>query len=178
MREDLKEIIFTEEQIKERVGELGAQISKDYAGKVPLFIGILKGSFVFLADLVRSIDIKCEIRFLIASSYGLSYLTSGTVRLGSELDFEIAGRDVIIVEDILDSGITLSATRKLISNNNPASLKICTMLDKPARRQVPIDAEYVGFLCPDEFVVGYGLDFAECYRNLPYVASLKPEMYS
>ena len=177
MIDDLQEIIFTEDQIKKRVEELGMQISREYAGKAPLLIGILKGSFIFLADLVRNIDLKCEIRFLIASSYGFSYVTSGTVKVG-ELDFEIVGRDVILVEDILDSGITLSAMRKLIAGNDPATLKICALLDKPARRQVPMEADYVGFLCPDEFVVGYGLDFAECYRNLPFVASLKPEMYS
>ena len=177
MIEDLNETIFTEEQLHGRIKELGAQISRDYAGKAPLLIGILKGCFVFLADLVRCIDLKCEIRFLVASSYGFSYVTSGTVKVG-ELDFEIAGRDVIIVEDILDSGVTLSAMRKLISANDPATLKVCVLLDKPSRRQLPFEADYVGFMCPDEFVVGYGLDFAECYRNLPYVASLKPEIYS
>ena len=177
MKDDLKEIIFTEEQISERIKELGSQISSEYVGKTPLLIGILKGSFMFLADLARNIDLKCEIRFIVASSYGFSYVTSGTVRVG-DLDFEIAGRDVIIVEDILDSGVTLSAMRKLISSNDPATLKICTLLDKPSRRQIPMEADYVGFMCPDEFVVGYGLDYAECYRNLPYVASLKPEMYS
>ncbi|MCL2046376.1 MAG: hypoxanthine phosphoribosyltransferase [Oscillospiraceae bacterium] len=178
MVNDLKEIIFTQEQISERVSQLGAQINMDYAGKNPLLIGILKGCFVFFADLARHIDLKCEIRFILASSYGFSSITTGNVKVGTELDFEIAGRDVIIIEDILDSGITLSAMRKLLLRNEPQSLKICTLLDKPTRRQIPIDADYVGFECPDEFVVGYGLDYAEGYRNLPYIASLKPEIYS
>ena len=177
MKNDLQEILYTEEQIAQRVKELGAQISKDYAGKVPLMIGVLKGCFVFFADIARCIDLQCEIRFLIVSSYGFASVTSGTVKIGAELDFEIAGRDVIIIEDILDSGITLSELRKLVEEHNPASLKICALLDKPARRQVPMEVDYVGFVCPDEFLVGYGLDYAERYRNLPFIASLKPEVY-
>ena len=178
MKEDLKEILFTVEQIKQRVRELGTQINTDYSGKIPLMIGVLKGCFVFFADLARSIDIKCEIRFLIASSYGFSSVTSGVVKIGTELDFDIAGRDVIIIEDILDSGVTLSALCDIIKEQGPASLKVCALLDKPARRRVAISADYLGFTCPDEFIVGYGLDYAERYRNLPYIASLKPEIYS
>ena len=178
MKDDLKDILFSEEIIKRRVTELGAEINRDYAGKTPLMIGILKGCFIFFADLARCINLKCEIRFLIASSYGFSSVTSGTVSIGSELDFEIAGHDVILIEDILDSGVTLSTLRKHVLEHNPLSLKICTLLDKPARRQVSINADYVGFMCPDEFIVGYGLDFAERYRNLPFIASLKPEIYS
>jgi len=177
MREDLKEILFTEDQIRQRVKELGARINEDYAGKSPLLIGVLKGCFVFCADLARCIDLKCEIRFLIVSSYGFSSVTSGTVTIGSELDFDIKGRDVIIIEDILDSGVTLEALRELILSHCPSSLKICALLDKPARRQIEINADYLGYICPDEFIVGYGLDYAECYRNLPYIASLKPEIY-
>ena len=177
MREDLKEILYTEEQIAQRVKEMGAQISKDYTGRAPLMIGVLKGCFVFFADIARCVDLQCEIRFLIVSSYGFSSVTSGSVKIGPELDFEITGRDVIIIEDILDSGITLSALKDLISAHKPSSLKICTLLDKPARRQVPIVVDYVGFECPDEFLVGYGLDYAERYRNLPFIASLKPEIY-
>ena len=177
MREDILEIIYTEEQIAQRVKELGDQISNDYAGRVPLLIGVLKGCFVFFADLARCIEEKCEIRFLVASSYGFSSVTSGTVSIGTNFDFEITGRDVILIEDILDSGHTLSALQELVSQHNPASLKICVLLDKPVRRQVEVNADYVGFVCPDEFVVGYGLDFAECYRNLPFIASLKPEIY-
>ena len=178
MTDDLKEILFSDVQIARRVKELGAQISRDYAGKTPLLIGVLKGCFVFFADLARCIDLKCEIRFLVASSYGFSALTSGTVKIGSELDFVITGRDVILIEDILDTGVTLSALRDIIARQEPASLKVCALLDKPSRRQVPFDVDYLGFTCPDEFLVGYGLDYAECYRNLPYIASLKPEIYS
>lgn len=178
MKNDLKDIIYSEEDIEKRVIELGKQITMDYADKSPLLIGVLKGCFVFFADLSRHIDLGCEIRFLTASSYGFSSVTSGKVRIGNELDYEIKGRDVIIIEDILDSGVTLAALRDFISARSPASLKICALLDKAARRQVPIEADYLGFHCPDEFVVGYGLDYAERYRNLPFIASLKPEIYS
>jgi len=178
MQEKIKEILFSEEEINIRVQELGAQITRDYAGKLPLLIGVLKGCYVFLADIARNIDLECEIRFITASSYGSSTITSGDVKVGMDFDFEIEGRDVLIIEDILDSGVTLTSLRDVILNRKPASLKICTLLDKPARRQTPIISEYVGFECPDEFVVGYGLDFAESYRNLPYVAVLKPEAYS
>ena len=178
MHEDIREIIFTEEEIRERIRELGAEITADYAGKEPLLIGVLKGCYVFLGDIARSIDLDCEIRFITASSYGISTITSGDVRIGMDFDFPIAGRDVLIIEDILDSGITLTTLRNFIQARNPASLKICTLLDKPARRQAPINPDYTGFICPDEFVVGFGLDYAERYRNLPYVAVLKPEIYS
>ena len=178
MKEDLKEVLFSEEKIKQRVKELGAQISRDYAGKTPLLIGVLKGCFVFFADLARCIDLKCEIRFLIASSYGFSSVTSGKVNICKELDFSIEGRDVIIIEDILDSGVTLNALIEHVSEYSPSSIKICAFLDKPARRQKNVSVDYLGYDCPDEFVVGYGLDYAECYRNLPYIASLKPEVYS
>ena len=178
MRDDLKEIIFSKEQIQQRVKELGALLTSEYAGRSPLLLGVLKGCFVFLADVARCMDLACEIRFLTASSYGFSSVTSGKVKIGKDFDFEIEGRDVIIIEDILDSGVTLTALRDFVMARSPASLKICALLDKPARRQVPIEADYLGFVCPDEFVVGFGLDYAERYRNLPYIASLKPEVYS
>jgi len=178
MTEDIKEIIFSSESLQQRVKEMGARITIDYEGKSPLLIGVLKGCFIFLADLSRSIDLDCEIRFLTASSYGFASVTSGKVKIARDTDFDIEGRDVIIIEDILDSGVTLTALRDYVSEKSPASIKICTLLDKPARRKAPINADYVGFECPDEFVVGYGLDYAESYRNLPYVASLKPEIYS
>jgi hypoxanthine phosphoribosyltransferase len=178
MENDLKDIIFSEEIIHKRVKELGIQITQDYKGISPLLIGVLKGCFVFLADISRSINLDCEIRFLTASSYGFSSVTSGKVKIEKNFDYEIKGRDVIIFEDILDSGVTLTALRDYIMECSPASLKICSLLDKPARRQVPIEADYLGFVCPDEFVVGYGLDYAERYRNLPFIASLKPEIYS
>jgi len=164
--------------IQKRVAELGAELSREYAGKSLLLIGVLKGCFIFLADLSRKIDLECEIRFLTASSYGFSSVSSGKVNIDRDIDFDVEGKDVLIIEDILDSGITLTALRAFIAKHKPASLKVCTMLDKPERRQLPITADYTGFECPNEFVVGYGLDYGECYRNLPYVASLKPEVYS
>jgi len=178
MKDDINEIIFTEEELRRRIKELGEQITADYAGKSPLLIGILKGCFVFLADISRSIELDCEIRFLTASSYGFSSVTSGKVKIEKDIDFDISGRHVIIIEDILDSGITLTALCEYIMKRVPASLKICALLDKHARRQLPISVDYLGFECPDEFVVGYGLDYAERYRNLPFIASLKPEIYS
>jgi len=178
MRDDIRDILFTEDEIDTRVKELGARITLDYAGKSPLLIGVLKGCFVFLADIARYIELDCEIRFLTASSYGFASVTSGKVKIDKDIDFEIEGRDVLIIEDILDSGVTLNALRKYVLDRKPASIKICTLLDKPTRRQVSIAADYIGFECPNEFVVGYGLDYAERYRNLPYVAVLKPEIYS
>jgi len=178
MENDIKDIIFSKKEIQKRVEELGVQITQEYADKKPLLIGVLKGCFVFLADISRCMNLDCEIRFLTASSYGFSSVTSGKVKIGKDFDYEIEGRDVIIIEDILDSGVTLSALRDFVTERSPASLKICSLLDKPTRRQVPIEADYLGFKCPDEFVVGYGLDYAERYRNLPYIASLKPEIYS
>ena len=178
MKDDICKVIFSEEDIQRRVRELGATITEDYAGKSPMLIGVLKGCFVFLADIARCIELDCEIRFLTASSYGFSSVTSGSVKIGKDFDYEIEGKDVIIIEDILDSGVTLTALRDYVMQRSPASLKICTMLDKPERRQIPITSDYTGFICPNEFVVGYGLDYGERYRNLPYVASLKPEVYS
>jgi len=178
MRDDIKDILFSSGDIDKRVKEIGAQITRDYTGKSLLIIGVLKGCFVFLADLARCIDLRCEVRFLTASSYGFRSAPSGEVKIDRKIDFEVDGRDILIVEDILDSGMTLSTLREYIMECSPASIGICTLLDKPSRRKVPIQADYTGFLCPDEFVVGYGLDYAERYRNLPYVASLKPEIYS
>jgi len=178
MNEYIKEVLFSEEAIRLRVEELGAKITSDYAGKDILLIGVLKGCYVFLADLARRIELDCEIRFITASSYGKGVISSGDVRIGMDFDFEIENRDVLIVEDILDSGITLTVLQGFISKRNPASLRICTLLDKPARRRAEIEPDYTGFECPDEFVVGYGLDYAERYRNLPFVAVLKPEAYS
>ena len=175
---DIKEILYTEEVIRKRVEELGAQLTKDYAGKSVLIIGVLKGCFIFLADLSRHMDLECEIRFLTASSYGFSSVSSGKVNIDGDIDFDVEGKDVLIIEDILDSGITLTALRAFVAKHKPASLKVCTLLDKPERRQLPITADYTGFECPNEFVVGYGLDYSERYRNLPFVASLKPEVYS
>ena len=178
MKNDIKDILFSEEMIQKRIREMGAELSEQYAGKSLLFIGVLKGCFIFLADLVRQVDLECEIRFLTASSYGFSSVSSGKVNIDREIDFDVNGKDVLIIEDILDSGITLTALRAFVAKHKPASLKICALLDKPERRQLPITADYTGFECPNEFVVGYGLDYGERYRNLPFVASLKPEVYS
>lgn len=178
MHKDIKEILFTEDAIKKRVGELGTQITRDYAGTRPLLIGVLKGSFIFLADLVRRIEQSCEIRFVSASSYGFSSVSAGSVKIGQEIDFQMEDRDIILIEDILDTGVTLSALRDFVAEYKPSSLKICAMLDKPSHREVEITADYLGFECPDDFIVGYGLDYAERYRNFPYIASLKPEVYS
>jgi len=178
MRNDIKDILFSEEMIQKRVAELGAELSQVYAGKPVMIIGVLKGCFMFLADLARHLDLECEIRFLTASSYGFSSVSSGRVSIDKDIDFDVEGKDVIIIEDILDSGITLTALRAFVAKHKPASLKVCTFLDKPERRQLPITADYTGFECPNEFVVGYGLDYSERYRNLPFVASLKPEVYS
>ena len=178
MHEDIKEILFSEDTIKNRVKELGARMTLDYAGKTPLLLGVLKGSFIFLADLARNIGLSCEIRFVSASSYGFSSFSSGSVKIGKDVDFEMKNKDIVLIEDILDTGVTLTSLRDFIAEFTPSSLKICTMLDKPSRRKVRIDADYIGFECPDEFLVGYGLDYAERYRNLPYIASLKPEIYS
>ena len=178
MNKDLDRIIFTEPQIKERIIELGAEITKDYQGKKLVLIGILKGCYVFLADLARNIDLDVEIQFLTASSYGFSSVSSGKVNVNEAIDFTIKGRDIILIEDILDTGATLTALHAMILKQKPASLKTCTLLDKPERREMPYSADYTGFKCPNEFVVGYGLDYAEKYRNLPYVAVLKKEIYA
>ncbi|MDR3278030.1 MAG: hypoxanthine phosphoribosyltransferase [Oscillospiraceae bacterium] len=157
---------------------MGRAITADYAGKLPVLLGILKGGFVFLADLMRRIDTPCEVQFLKASSYGVGTATSGRVRLENGLSVDIENRHVLVVEDILDSGVTLSYLLGHLKAQNPASLKLCVFLDKTERRQTPITADYVGFACPDAFFVGYGLDYAERYRNLPYIGVLKPEVYS
>lgn len=178
MIEDIEKVSYSEEVIRSRVQAMGQAISRDYAEKFPLIIGVLKGSFIFMADLLRAIDIPCETEFIAASSYGAGTVTSGVVKLTKDLTVDIRDRHVIIVEDILDSGVTLSFLREYMLDKEPASFKICTFLDKRERRSAPIEADYVGFECPDEFYVGYGLDFAEKYRNLPYIGVLKPEVYS
>ncbi len=178
MNNDIEKVYFTEEMIHNRVKELGAMLSADYAEKTPLVVGILKGSFIFMADLVRHIDIPCEIEFIAVSSYGRGTTTSGEVKMTKALGDVVDGRHVIIVEDILDTGVTLEYLRSYLNLFSPASIKICAFLDKPSRRKASVTADYVGYECTDEFFVGYGLDYAERYRNLPYIGSLKPEIYS
>ena len=177
MHNDIQEILVSEQQLQEKVAELGAAISRDYAGKELMLVSILKGSVVFMADLMRAVTIPCNIDFMVVSSYGSSTTTSGLVKIVKDLDQDLSGKDVIIVEDILDTGVTLSNLVPMLKMRNPNSVKICTILDKPMRRKAQISADYSGFEIPDAFVVGYGLDYAESYRNLPYVGVLKPEVY-
>lgn len=177
MREDIATILLTEEELKARTKELGEAITRDYAGKEVLFVGVLKGCFVFMADLVRCVDLPCSVDFMAVSSYGNSTSTTGAVKINKDLSQDIEGKNVIIVEDILDSGVTLGYLTKYLMNRNPASLAIATLMDKPERRVTEVRAQYVGFNIPDAFVVGYGLDYAEKYRNLPYIGILKPEIY-
>ena len=178
MKQDIERILFSEEQLKERIAALGAELTRDYEDKNPIFVGVLKGCFVFMADLLRNVDVYCTMDFMSVSSYGDGVTSTGAVKINKDLSRDIAGRHVIIVEDILDSGITLSYLKKYLSVRNPASISIVTLLDKPARRRADVHADYVGFEVEDAFVVGYGLDYAEEYRNLPYIGVLKSEVYS
>lgn len=175
---DILQVLLTEEQLKAKCAEMGAQITKDYQGKNLLLVTVLKGAVVYLADLMRCIDLPCAIDFMVVSSYGSGVKTSGVVKIVKDLDQDLSGKDILIVEDILDSGMTLSYLKGLLQGSNPASIRIATLLDKPSRRKVDLQADYVGYEVPDEFVVGYGLDYDERYRNLPYVGILKPEVYT
>ena len=178
MRDDIASVLLSAEEIQARTAELGAQISRDFDGREPLFVGVLKGCFVFMADLMRSVTIPCSVDFMAVSSYGNQTTTTGAVKINKDLNQDIEGRDIILVEDILDSGVTLNYLCGYLQNRKPASITLVTLLDKPSRRKSPIKADFVGFEVPDEFVVGYGLDYAEKYRNLPFVGILKPEVYS
>lgn len=178
MNRDIDRILVSEQQLKDKVAELGAAISRDYDGHDLLLVSILKGSVVFMADLMRAISIPCGIDFMVVSSYGSGSTTSGLVKIVKDLDQDLTGKDVLIVEDILDTGITLSHLVPMLKMRNPSSVRICTILSKPSRRRANIEPDYLGFDVPDEFVVGYGLDYAETYRNLPYVGVLKPEIYN
>lgn len=179
MHDDVQEILFTEQQLKDRVAQLGREISQDYAGKEPvLLVSVLRGSYIFMADLSRAIDIPVQIDFMSVSSYGKGTNSTGQVEIKKDLSDSIEGVHVIVVEDILDSGNTLSYLLHVLSARHPASISLCTLLDKPERRTKPIQADYVGFTVPNAFIVGYGLDYAENYRNLPYIGVLKPEIYS
>ena len=177
-RDDILKVLLSEEQLKEKCAEMGAQITRDYAGKNLLLVTVLKGAVVYMADLMRCIDLPCAIDFMVVSSYGSGTKTSGVVKIVKDLDQDLSGKDLLIVEDILDSGMTLSYLKGLLQGRNPASIRIATLLDKPSRRKADIKPDYEGFQVPDEFVVGYGLDYAEHYRNLPYIGVLKPEAYA
>lgn len=178
MHKDVSEILFTEERLAEIVKKMGWRISEDYRDKNLFMISVLKGSLIFMADLMRAIDIPCSIDFLSTSSYGSGTTTSGAVRILKDLDCPLEGKDLLVVEDILDSGMTLSFLMKNLSARKPRSIRLCTLLDKPERRKVDIVPDYVGAQVPDKFIVGYGLDYAERYRNLPYIGVLKPEVYA
>ena len=178
LKDDLERVLFTPEQIEERVAELGKRIAEDYRGKDLLVVGILKGAAVFTTDIVRHTDIPLEIDFMSVSSYGQGATSSGVVNIRKDLDEDIKGRHVLICEDIIDSGLTMTRLLKLLAGRGPASLKLCALLSKPSRRRAEVTIDYCGWEIPDAFVVGYGLDYAEKYRNLPYIGILKPKIYS
>jgi len=177
LERDIQEILFTEEQLKDRVNEIARQIEADYAGQEIMLISVLRGSFIFMADLCRAIHLPCKVDFMSVSSYGTGTTSSGQVQITKDLSEDITGRNLIVVEDILDSGNTLSYLLNILEHRHPASVRLCALLDKPERRTKPVDLHYRGFTIPDAFVVGYGLDYAEQYRNLPYIGILKPEVY-
>ncbi len=177
LEKNIEKVLLTEDQLEQRIRELGAEITRDYQGKELVLAAVLRGSYVFMADLTRAIDLPLTVDFMAVSSYGAGTVSSGQVEIKKDLSDPIEGKDLLIVEDILDSGNTLYYLMDVLSARHPASIRICTLLDKPERRVKPIKADYAGFVIPDAFVVGYGLDYAEKYRNLPYVGVLKPEVY-
>ena len=178
MHNDIQEILFTEQQIQDKIRELGVQISEQYEQRNPLVICVLKGAFMFMADLTRCITVPIEVDFMAISSYGQSTKSSGVVKIIKDLDVSVEGRDVIIAEDIIDSGLTLSYLVDVLERRNAKSVSVVALFDKPTGRKVELEADYKGFILPDAFVVGYGLDYAERYRNLPYIGILKPEIYA
>lgn len=178
MHQDVKEILLTEQQLADKTKELAKRISDDYRGKEFVMVSVLKGGFIFAADLVRQMDIDVDINFMAVSSYGSGTRSSGNVKIIKDLDSDIRGKHVLIVEDIIDSGNTLSYLAELMKERGAVDVRICTILNKPSRREVDIDVAYVGYDIPDEFVVGYGLDYDEKYRNLPYLGTLKEEVYN
>ena len=173
---DVGEVLIDGETLRGRIVELGAEISADYEGRDLLLVGVLKGAIFFISDLMRELAVPCEIDFMAISSYGAATNSSGVVRILKDLEINISGRDVLVVEDIIDSGLTLSYLRRTLAARKPASLEICTLLTKPERREVEVPVRYVGFEIPNRFVIGYGLDFAERYRNLPYIGVLHPDL--
>lgn len=178
MLNDIERTLLSEQEIKEITQRLGKKITEEYKGKNVLLVSILKGAVVFMADMMREIDLKCEIDFMVVSSYGSGVKTSGNVKIIKDVDIPLTGKDVIIIEDILDSGLTLNYIINMLKERNPNSIEICTLLDKPSGRKAEVYAKYIGKEVPDAFVVGYGLDYDEKYRNLPFVGILKPEVYT
>ncbi|MED5052615.1 hypoxanthine phosphoribosyltransferase [Anoxybacteroides rupiense] len=178
MNQDIQKVLVTQGQIQEKVKELGKLLTEEYDGRFPLAVGVLKGAMPFMSDLLKHIDTYLEMDFMDVSSYGNATVSSGEVKILKDLNTSVEGRDILIIEDIIDSGLTLSYLVELFRYRKAKSIKIVTLLDKPAGRKADIEADYVGFVVPDEFVVGYGLDYCEKYRNLPYIGVLKPEVYS
>lgn len=178
MKNDIEKILITEEEIQAKIKELASQLTSDYQDSFPLAIGVLKGAMPFMGDLLKRVDAYLEMDFMDVSSYGNSTVSSGEVKILKDLDTSVEGRNILIIEDIIDSGLTLSYLVELFRYRKAKSIKIVTLLDKPTGRKADIKADYVGFIVPDEFVVGYGLDYAEKYRNLPYIGVLKPEVYT
>jgi len=178
VKNDIKEVLLTESDLANKISQIGKSISKDYEGRELILIGVLKGSVMFMADLMKKIEIPCSMDFMAVSSYGNSTKSTGVVRILKDLDFEIEGKDVLIVEDIIDTGVTLKYLVEYLKARKPNSLEICSLLNKQDRRKVDISAKYIGFEVPDFFLVGFGLDYAEKYRNLPFIGILKEEIYN
>lgn len=177
MKQDIQEILFSEEVLNKKIKELASEISRDYEGKNLIVVGILKGSVLFAAELIKNISVECEIDFMAVSSYGSSTETSGVVRILKDLDSSVEGKDILLVEDIVDTGVTLSYLLKYLQARKANSIEIVSLLNKPVRRKTDLDVKYIGFEVPDGFIVGYGIDYAEKYRNLPFIGILKPEVY-
>lgn len=177
MHKDIEEVLITQKQLQHKVAELGQQISRDYKGRAPLLLCVLKGALMFVADLARAIELPLEMDFMVISSYGSATESSGVVRIVKDLEAPIAGKDVLVVEDIVDSGLTLNYLLEVLRTRNPASLRVCALIDKVKEREKVVMPDYIGFRVADRFVVGYGLDYAQHYRNLPYIGVLKPKVY-
>lgn len=178
MRNDIKEILITTESLQTRIKELGQEITEDYKGQDLMIVCVLKGAVMFMSDLAQNIDLPATMDFMAVSSYGSSTVSSGVVKILKDLDSSIEGKNILIVEDIIDTGLTLSYIIDNLKSRGPKSVKICTLLDKPERRKADIEVDYTGFTVPDEFIVGYGIDYAEKYRNLPYIGCIKEEVYN
>lgn len=177
MMQEIERVLISEEALQARIQELGRELARDYEGKCPVFVGVLKGVILFFADMIRATPIRSQIDLMAVSSYGAGTESTGRIVLKKDVSLDLRGRHVVILEDIIDSGLTLKYTVEHLKEMEPASLKICTLLDKPARRTVEVNANYIGFTIPNEFVVGYGLDYNDYYRNLPFIGVLKPEVY-
>ena len=178
MDQDILKVLYSEQEIARRIKEMGAQMFEDLQDKEPLFVSVLRGAFIFMADIVRACQVRCDVEFIAVSSYGNSTSSSGVVQITHDIQQDITGRHLVVIEDILDSGNTLYFLKQYFMTKGAASVSICTLLDKPSRRTKLITPDYTGFVVPDEFVVGYGLDYGQKYRNLPYIGVLKPEVYT